>query len=149
MVLNDVKIFYAQGDLTGATFSKTKVLNKVAEYGYPEESADEVERTYFNTDHVKNFDYGYSDMGEATIKLDLDIDNMAALEELRGYKESRATVCFGIIVDAENTGLNKKFAGKIKSLPIIDGTVTPGANVTVTIKIHVISKLAAFTEPSE
>ena len=62
MVLNDAKIYFAEGPVTTASFTKANVLARVAAFGMPVETIDTVERTYFNTDHVKQYGTGYSEI---------------------------------------------------------------------------------------
>ena len=147
MVLNDAKIYFAEGPLDTATFSKADMLKKVSAYGLPVETIDTVERTYFNTDHVKKYGTGYSDMSEITIKVDLDTDNITQLQELKALMVARTEVSFGYIVDAALTDLNVKFSGVITSMADIDGDITPGVNVEGSITVKPNTRLSAFTEP--
>lgn len=148
MVLNDAKIYFAEGGLDNATFTAEKVLKRVAAYGLPVETVDTVERTYFNDDHVKKYGTGYSDMGDVTIKVDLDSDNVAQIEEIRGYMDARTEVSFGYVVDKTMSDLNKKWAGIVTSVSPIDGDITPGVNAQASITIKPNTKLKDFTEPS-
>ena len=149
MVLNDAKIYFAEGAVESAAFTTENVLARVAAFGLPVETIDTVERTYFNTDHVKKYGTGYSDMGEVTIKVDLDIDNISQLKTLKGYMDARAEVAFGYIIDPAMTDLNVKWSGIITSMTDIDGDITPGANAQGSITIKPNTKLKAFTEPAE
>lgn len=148
MVLNDAKIYFAQGSASTATFTKANMLKSVAAYGIPVETVDTVETTVFNTDHVKQYGTGYSDMGEITIKVDLNEDSYDQLLTLRGYMTDRDEVAFGYIVDPELTDLNVKFSGKITSISDIDGDITPGSNAVSTITVKPCTRLSAFTEPT-
>ena len=147
MVLNDAKIYFAEGNLENATFSAEKVLKRVAAYGMPVETIDTVERTYFNDDHVKKYGTGYSDMGDITIKVDLDTDNIEQIEEIKTLMVSRTEVSFGYIVDKTLTNLNKKWSGVVTSVSDVDGDITPGVNAQASFTIKPNTRLVAFTEP--
>lgn len=149
MVLNDAKIYFAQGSLTEAQFTVANQLKKVAAYGLPSETVDLVERTHFNTDHVKKYGTGYSDMGEITIKVDLDTDNMEQIQTLKGYMVARSEVSFGYVVDEALTTLNVKWSGVITSVSDVDGDITPGANAEATLTVKPNTRLSAFTEPAQ
>lgn len=149
MVLNDAKIYFAEGQADTATFTVSNILARVAAYGLPVETIDTVERTYFNTDHVKKYGTGYSDMGEVTIKVDLDADNIAQLQTLKGYMTARTEVAFGYIVDPTLADLNVKWSGVITSMTYVDGDITPGVNAQGSITIKPNTRLTAFTEPTE
>ena len=147
MVLNDAKIYFAEGPVTTASFTKANVLSRVAAFGMPVETIDTVERTYFNTDHVKQYGTGYSDMGDVSIKVDLDADNIEQLETLKGYMVARKEVSFGYIVDPTLTDLNVKWSGVITTMTNIDGDITPGSNAQGSITIKPNTRLTPFTEP--
>lgn len=147
MVLNDAKIYYAAGNVATATFTQEQVLSRVASYGMPVETIDTVERTYFNTDHVKQYGTGYSDMGEITIMVDLDTDNIEQIQELKDFMIARKEVAFGYIVDPTLTDLNVKWSGVITTMSEIDGEITPGVNAQASITIKPNTRLSAFTEP--
>ena len=147
MVLNDAKIYFAEGPIDTASFTKANVLARVAAFGMPVETIDTVERTYFNTDHVKQYGTGYSDMGDVNIKVDLDADNIEQLETLKGYMKERKEVSFGYIVDPTLTDLNVKWSGVITSMTDIDGDITPGVNAQGSITVKPNTRLSAFTEP--
>ena len=147
MVLNDEKIYFAVGEAATATFSADKVLTRVAAYGLPVETVDTVERTYFNDDHVKKYGTGYSDMGDVTIKVDLDEDNVEQVAELKGYMTARTEVAFGYIVDKTMTDLNFKWSGVITSVSDVDGDITPGVNAQASITIKPCTRLSAFEAP--
>lgn len=149
MVLNDAKIYYATGAVDTASFSSEKVLERVSAYGLPVETIDTVERTYFNTDHVKKYGTGYSDMGEVTIRVDLDTDNMSQLQELKEMMIARTEVAFGYIVDKALTDLNVKWSGVITTMSDVDGDITPGVNAEASITIKPNTRLSKFTEPGE
>ena len=145
MVLNDAKVYFktASGE-----FSTENVMKRLASYNLPSETVDTVERTYFNTDHVKKYGTGYSDMGEITFKFDLDTDNMAQIQTLKGYMVARTEVGFGVIVDPALTTLNVQFNGMITNVSDVDGDITPGANAFATITVKPNTRLSAFTEPT-
>lgn len=147
MVLNDAKIYYAEGNVATATFTQEQVLSRVASYGLPVETIDTVERTYFNDDHVKKYGTGYSDMGEITIKVDLDKDNIEQLKTLKEYMVARKEVSFGYIVDPTLEDLNVKWSGVITSMTEVDGEITPGVNAQGSITVKPNTRLSAFTEP--
>lgn len=147
MVLNDAKIYYAEGNVATATFTQEKVLSRVASYGLPVETIDTVERTYFNADHVKQYGTGYSDMGEITIMVDLDTDNIEQLQTLKEFMIARTEVSFGYIVDPALTNLNVKWSGVITSMTEVDGEITPGVNAQGSITVKPNTRLSAFTEP--
>lgn len=146
MVLNDAKIYYKSGT---DSFSLANCLKRVAAYGLPTETVDTVERPYFNTDHVKKYGVGYSDMGEITIRLDLDTDNMAQITAIQALLTAHTEVTFGYIVDEVLTDLNVQFTGLITSISPIDGDITPGANAEASFTVKPTSKLSAFTEPTQ
>lgn len=147
MVLNDAKIYFAEGPVTTASFTKANVLARVAAFGMPVETIDTVERTYFNTDHVKQYGTGYSDMGDVNIKVDLDADNIEQLQTLKGYMKERKEVSFGYIVDPTLTDLNVKWSGVITSMTDVDGDITPGVNAQGSITVKPNTRLTSFTEP--
>lgn len=147
MVLNDAKIYFAVGEAATATFSADKVLTRVAAYGLPVETVDTVERTYFNDDHVKKYGTGYSDMGDVTIKVDLDEDNVEQIAEIKGYMTARTEVAFGYIVDKAMTDLNVKWSGVITSVSEVDGDITPGVNAQASITIKPCTRLTPFVAP--
>lgn len=149
MVLNDAKIYYAEGSADAASFTLSNVLSRVASYGLPVETIDTVERTYFNDDHVKKYGTGYSDMGEITIKVDLDKDNIEQLKTLKEYMVARKEVSFGYIVDPTLEDLNVKWSGVITSMTEVDGEITPGVNAQGSITVKPNTRLSAFTEPVE
>lgn len=149
MVLNDAKIYYAEGSADSAKFTTDNVLARVAAYGLPVETVDTVERTYFNDDHVKKYGTGYSDMGEVTIRVDLDTDNISQLQELKELFIARTEVAFGYIVDKALKDLNVKWSGVITSISDIDGDITPGVNAEASITIKPNTRLSAFTEPTD
>ena len=149
MVLNDAKIYFAEGAVDVAEFTTANILARVAAYGLPVETIDTIERTYFNTDHVKKYGTGYSDMGEVTIKVDLDTDNIEQLKTLKTYMTARTEVAFGYIVDPKLTDLNVKWSGVITSMTEVDGDITPGVNAQGSITIKPNTRLTAFTEPAE
>lgn len=149
MVLNDAKIYFAVGEAATATFSADKVLTRVAAYGLPVETVDTVERTYFNDDHVKKYGTGYSDMGDVTIKVDLDEDNVEQVAELKGYMTARTEVAFGYIVDKTMTDLNVKWSGVITSVSDVDGDITPGVNAQASITIKPCTRLTSFVAPED
>lgn len=145
MVLNDAKIYFKSGS---SDFSTENVLKRVAAYGVPAETVDTVERTYFNTEHVKKYGTGYSDMGEITIRVDLDTDNMAQIQTIKGLMVARTEVTFGYVVDPVLTTLNVQFSGVITSVNDVDGDITPGANAEATITVKPTTRLSAFVEPA-
>lgn len=145
MVLNDAKIYYKSGT---DEFSASKCLKRVAAYGIPVETVDTVERTYFNSDHVKKYGTGYSDMGEITIKVDLDSDNVEEISDIKSLMVARTEVTFGYIVDPTLTSLNVKFSGVITSVSDVDGDITPGANAEASFTVKPTTRLSAFTEPT-
>lgn len=149
MVLNDAKIYFAEGNLENATFSAEKVLKRVAAYGLPVETIDTVERTYFNDDHVKKYGTGYSDMGDVTIKVDLDADNIEQITEIKALMVARTEVSFGYIVDKTLTDLNVKWSGVITTVSDVDGDITPGVNAQASITVKPNTRLSAFTEPAD
>lgn len=149
MILRDFTAYYVQDDdVSTATFTKSAVIPKVAEYSLPSGTKDTVERTYFNAEHVKKYGLGYEDMGEFTMKIDLDTDSLAALVILRGYYDAEQEVCFGFQVSNTDTALNQKFSVLLTNVPLLDSGITPGTNAVVTITGKVNSKLSAFTEPT-
>ena len=148
MVLNDAKIYFAEGTADTAVFTSENILARVAAYGLPVETIDTVERTYFNTDHVKKYGTGYSDMGDVTIKVDLDTENIDQLQTLKDYMVARKEVAFGYIVDPTLTDLNVKWSGVITSMTDVDGDITPGVNAQGSITIKPNTRLSAFVEPT-
>lgn len=146
MVLNDAKIYYKSGT---EDFTTENCLKRVAAYGIPVETVDTVERTYFNTDHVKKYGTGYSDMGEITIRVDLDTDNIEQITDIKSLMVARTEVTFGYIVDPKLTSLNVKFSGVITSVSDVDGDITPGANAEATFTVKPTTRLSAFTEPTD
>lgn len=149
MVLKNGVIYFAEGKLDTASFTEANKLIRVAAYGLPQETIDEVEVTVFNDDYVKEYDYGYSDMGDVTIKLDICAENVEQLAEIKALMDARAVVSFGIIVDKKAVDLNVKFAGKIKSFSQVDGDITPGVKGETSFTIKPITKLKSFTAPTE
>ena len=149
MVLNDAVIYFAEGSVETASFTTENILARVAAYGLPVETIDTVERTYFNNDHVKKYGTGYSDMGDVTIKVDLDTDNIQQLQTLKEYMVARKEVAFGYIVDKTLTDLNVKWSGVITSMTEVDGEITPGTNAQGSITIKPNTRLTAFTAPAE
>lgn len=144
MVLNDAEVYFAK---KGEEFKTNKVLKRVAAYGLPSETVDLVERTYFNEEHVKKYGTGYSDMGEITIRVDIDTDNMEQIQEVKELMVAREEVSFGYIVDPILTTLNVKFTGVVTSVSDVDGDITPGTNAEASITVKPTSRLSAFTKP--
>lgn len=149
MVMNDIKIYFAEGDVNSAVFTVENQLENVASYSIPSEQKDVVERTYFNTDHVKKYGVGYSTMSETTMKVDLDEVSIVALKELKELYKANKIVTFGIVPDEEIEDLKIKYAAVIKQCDLLDGEVTPGTNAQGIIVVQPISRLSAFKEPTE
>ncbi len=147
MVLNDAKIYYAEGNVKSAEFTAEKVMKRVSSYSLPNEVIDSVERTYFNTEHVKKYGLGYSDMGEITITVDLDTDNMEQLKEIKQFMIDRKEIAFGYVVDETLKDLSVKWSGVITTFNDVDGDITPGINATASFTVKPNTRLEAFTEP--
>lgn len=148
MVLNDVKLYFASGAVDSAAFTKANCFAKLASCAIPEETLETVERTFFNSDHLKKFGVGYGEMGEITVTVDLDADSATQINTIDGYKNTRTEISLGFVVDETLSDLNVACSGFVTAVNRVDGDMTPGANATASFTFKPNTKLSAFTEPT-